>query len=82
MKQHLTTLHRIPVNKRLLWDYPWDASEYKTERFFKWYLARVLANGTAQDVRMISTALIKKYLDDLIGIPGYIREFWSWYVNK
>jgi hypothetical protein len=82
MKQSAVTLHGIPVNERLLWDYTWDRADYGTERFFKWYLARVLANGTTKDIRMIDITLIRKYLNSLIGIPRAVREFWSWYVNR
>ncbi len=76
------TLYGIPVNENLLWDYDWSEKEYKTETFFKWYLARVLSNGTAKDLGAIRFSSIRKYLSDLIGIPRQVREFWHWYMQK
>ena len=76
------TLYDIPVNEDLIWDYEWKKEEYKTEKFFKWYLARVLTYGTAKDLRHIDFKIIKKYLDDLIGVPKRIKEFWRWYLEK
>jgi hypothetical protein len=81
MKESETTLHGILVNRRLLWDCAWPDADYKSEDFFKWYLARVLANGTADDLRAIDFKIIKRYLDALIGIPGFVREFWQWYLH-
>jgi len=81
MKETIETLYGVAVNKRLLWDYAWAEKDYKTEKFFKWYLARVLSNGTAKDLCNIDFKLIKKHLDDLMGVPRFIREFWKWYLS-
>ncbi|MEO0122441.1 MAG: hypothetical protein ABIL69_00325 [candidate division WOR-3 bacterium] len=53
MKRRKKTLYGIPVNENLIWDYDWSEEEYKTEKFFKWYLARVLSNGTAKDLKIL-----------------------------
>jgi len=76
------TLYNIPVNEKLIWDYEWKDEDYKTDRFFKWYLARVLSYGSKEDIRNIEFSIIKKYLDVLIGVPGRVKEFWEWYLTK
>jgi len=75
------TLYGIPVNKNLIWDYDWSEKEYKTEKFFKWYLARVLSNGTAKDLGNIRLSFVRKRLSGLIGVPRIVREFWHWYLQ-
>jgi hypothetical protein len=52
------TLYNIPVNEKLIWDYKFESQDYQTERFYKWYLARVLDNGTARDVTQIPFKII------------------------
>lgn len=74
------TLYNIPVNENLIWDYDWEKEDYKTEKFFKWYLARVLSNGTAKDLRRINFEIIKKYLKKL-NIPRRIARFWFHYFD-
>ena len=74
------TLYDIPVNENLIWDYDFKESDYKTERFFKWYLARVLSYGTAYDIRYIKPHIIKKYLPEL-NLPRRIAKFWFNYLN-
>jgi hypothetical protein len=69
------TLYGIPVNENLLWDYDWSEKEYKTEGFFKWYLARVLSNGTAKDITNIDYEIVKKYLREL-NIARRLARFW------
>ncbi len=78
MKKRRKTLYGIPVNENLIWDYDWPEEEYKTENFFKWYLARVLSNGTAKDLKNIDFDIIKKYLKEL-NIPRQIARFWFHY---
>ncbi|MCK4453232.1 hypothetical protein KAT67_08715 [candidate division WOR-3 bacterium] len=82
MKASKKTLYGIPVNEKLIWDYDWSEQEYKTEKFFKWYLARVLSNGTAEDLKNIDFTLINKYLSNIIGIPRFVRSFWEWYLGE
>lgn len=82
MKASKKTLYGIPVNEKLIWDYDWSEQEYKTEKFFKWYLAQVLSNGTAEDLKNIDFTLIKKYLGNIIGIPRFVRSFWEWYLGE
>lgn len=69
------TLYNIPVNENLIWDYDWEKEECKTERFFKWYLARILSYGTAKDLKHIDFEIIKKELKNL-NIPKRIARFW------
>lgn len=81
MEKEKKTLYGIPVNESLMWDFDWSEEEYKTEKFFKWYLARVLSNGTAEDLKNIDFKVIKKYLNNLIRVPRFIRNFWEWYLE-
>lgn len=74
------TLHRIPVNEALIWDYHWKEEDYKTERFLKWYLARVLSNGTAKDLKYVDFNIIAKYLKEL-NISRKIAKFWFYYLG-
>jgi hypothetical protein len=74
------TLYNIPVNEALIWDYDWKEEDYKTERFFKWYLARVLSNGTAKELKYIDFKLIQKYIKEL-NIPRRIARFWFHYLG-
>lgn len=76
------TLYDIPVNEDLIWDYEWKEEEYRTEKFFKWYLARVLTYGTAREISQIDFKIVAKYIDELIGVPRRIKEFWKWYLKK
>lgn len=80
MKASKKTLYGIPVNEKLIWDYDWSEQEYKTEKFFKWYLARVLSNGTAEDLKNIDFTLLKKYLGKL-NIARRIARFWFHYLE-
>lgn len=69
------------MNKSLLWDYDWKPEEYATERFIRWYIARVLSRGTDADVKEIDPRLIAKYLE-ILAIPRRIREFWEWWLKE
>lgn len=64
------------VNKNLLWDYDWKEEQYESEEFKRWYIARVLSRGTAEDVRNVGIPLIKEYLPK-ITVPLRIREYWE-----
>ena len=72
------TLFNIPVNEKLIWDYHFEKEEFQTERFFKWYLARVLDNGTSKDVAQIPFKIILTYLSSL-RISRDVKTFWEWY---
>lgn len=74
------TLYDIPVNENLIWDYEWKDEDCGTELFFKWYLARVLSNGTAKDLKHIEFKVIGKYLREL-NIPRVIAKFWFHYLG-
>ncbi len=74
------TLYDIPVNPALIWDYDWKEEDYKTERFFKWYLARVLSNGTAKELKHIDFKIIAKYLKEL-NLPREIAKLWFRYLG-
>ena len=76
------TLYDIPVNEDLIWDYEWKEEDYRTEKFFKWYLARVLSCGTAKEISEIDWKIIAEYLDSLVGVPERVREFWKWFLEK
>lgn len=74
------TLFSINVNKRLIWDYPWKEDEYQSPNFFKWYLSRVLNNGTYNDVRQIPLSVIREYLSEL-NLSRKVEDFWKWYLE-
>jgi hypothetical protein len=75
------TLYGIEVNETLIWDYDWCVEEYETERFFRWYLGRLLSSGTAKDVKTVPYVIISEYLDDL-RLPGNVRAFWAGYFGR
>lgn len=69
------------VNLNLLWDcdkaaLP-DSDDPAFERF---YVTRVLTNGTAADLRAVGFDRIRRLLPDL-WLPASIREFWEWYFD-
>ena len=70
----------IPVNPALVWDYEIPAEGEQTEAFRRWYLARVLTRGGADDLRAIRVQTIYDYFPDL-NLPAEIRRFWQWYFN-
>ena len=72
----------MKVNHALLWDTDWKPVDFATNRFRRWYVARVLANGTAEDVRGLEEAFedIPNCLDEP-GIPRRVRRFWEWYLE-
>jgi hypothetical protein len=71
----------MKVNKALLWDMPWTEADYETERFRRWYYARVLERGTAAEVRELDFALIARWLPEM-RIPREVRRFWEWYLGS
>ena len=71
----------MTVNKNLIWDYDWKETDYDTEEFKCWYIARVLSRGTMQDVRGVGIPLIKEYLPK-ITVPLRIREYWEFYFGR
>ncbi|MEK7767409.1 MAG: hypothetical protein AAB368_14360 [bacterium] len=70
----------MKVNRALLWDMDWKPEEYATERFRRWYSARVLSNGNAEDIRGLEEAFddIPRCLEGP-GIPRSVRQYWKWY---
>ena len=77
----MKTLHNIEVNPALLWDYDFSPEQMQEEKFFIWYLGRLLDRGTAAEVKRIPTAVVAQYLERL-SIPRRVRRFWQWYLNK
>lgn len=74
------TKYNILINKELLWDYHFEEDEYQTDYFFKWYLARVLNNGTIKDIKDIPLTVIKGNLAQL-NLSSKIHKFWEWYLR-
>lgn len=70
----------MKVNKNLIWDYSYTDAETESESFKRWYLARVLMRGGAQDIRDVGVETIRIYLPRLT-LPKRIRVFWDWYFN-
>ena len=77
----IKTIHNVPVNPELIWDYSFSDEEFQTETFFKWYLARVLNQGNRHDLRGISFALIEHYLP-MLNISNTTRRFWERYFRE
>ncbi len=75
------TLFNIPVIEKLIWDYRFESQDFQTQRFFKWYLARVLDQGTSRDIAQIPIEIIAKYLNG-IRISRDVRAFWEWYFHQ
>jgi hypothetical protein len=67
----------LPVNPDLVWDYDLPAEE-QSEAFRRWYIARVLTRGRAEDIRAIGLRTIYAYLPHLV-LPARIARFWEWY---
>jgi hypothetical protein len=68
----------VKINQDLLWDCKPTDAEMATKAFERFYVTRVLSNGTMKDVRDIGLELIRQTLPDL-WLPAAIREFWEWY---
>ncbi|RLD05014.1 MAG: hypothetical protein DRI32_04730 [Chloroflexi bacterium] len=68
----------IKINPNLVWDYDIPTEDEQTEAFRKWYLARVLSRGNADDLREVGIDLIYDYFPSL-KLPAKIRNFWGWY---
>ena len=67
----------MKTNPHLIWDYTFSEAEQKTDYFKRWYIARVLQRGGADDIQGIGLPTIQKHLPDL-NLPAPIREFWNW----
>lgn len=72
--------HSIPINPDLVWDYDIPSEAKQSEEFRRWYIARVLTRGCAEDLKAIGFNTIYAYLPTL-NLPGEIRHFWEWYFN-
>lgn len=66
------------INTSLLWDSPFSDQDHEAEAFRRWYVARVLTNGTVDDIRAVGVDTIRDYLPQL-WLPSAIRHFWEWY---
>jgi hypothetical protein len=75
-----TTKYNIHINKELIWDYHFDEDEYNSDYFFKWYLTRILNNGTIKDIKNIPIEAIKKNFTELT-LSSNVHKFWEWYLS-
>jgi len=73
-------LPRLPVNPDLVWDYDLPVEGQQSEAFRRWYVARVLTRGRAEDIRAIGLHTIYAYLPQLT-LPARIHRFWEWYFS-
>ncbi len=69
------------VNRKLLWDYDWDESEFDTEEFERWYVQRVLTRGCSADVEKVGIEKIRELFDSL-HLPPKIKRFWEWALEE
>ncbi len=67
------------IDPRLVWDYPLTPEVCATEAFERWYVARVLARGTLQDLKHLGLVRIRRHLP-AITLPKDTRAFWEWYL--
>ena len=74
------TLYEININKGLIWDYHFREEQYKTEKFFLWYLSRLLNNGNSKDIQSVPLNIIKENLIKL-KLSNKVRHFWTWYFD-
>jgi len=77
VSSRLAPLH---VNPDLVWDYDLPVKEQQSEAFRRWYVARVLTRGRAEDIRATGLRTIYTYLPQLT-LPTRIRRFWKWYFS-
>jgi hypothetical protein len=70
----------ILVNPDLVWDYEIPPENEQSEAFRRWYIARVLTRGRADDLKAIGLKTIYRYFSSL-NLPGEIRRFWEWYFS-
>ena len=71
----------MKVNRSLIWDYAFSEKDYDTDTFKEWYLARVLSNGSAEDIRNAGgvEAVRQYYLK--LHLPLEVERLWSWYLG-
>ena len=69
------------VNKKLIWDYDWDESEYDMEEFERWYVRRVLTRGMQEDIDRMGLSVIYKYWRGL-RLPEYVAHYWDWFFSR
>ena len=68
----------VRVNPQLVWDYDVSDEEKQSEAFRRWYVARVLTKGRAEDLRDLGLRTIYAYLPHIV-LPSRITRFWEWY---
>lgn len=71
----------MKVNKQLIWDYDFSEKDYGTEAFIDWYLCRVLARGSFQDVRDAGGVVAVRNHFPHIFLPLEVERLWSWYLG-
>jgi hypothetical protein len=71
----------VIVNQALIWDYEFSPEDIKTDSFRRWYVARVLARGGAEDIRAVGIETIERELPHL-NLHPVIRSFWTWYFGE
>ena len=77
----MKTLYDVEINPALMWDYAFSPAEMREERFFIWYLGRLLERGTAAEVKRIPREAIAQYLERL-SLSQRVRRFWQWYLQE
>ena len=70
----------MKINSRLIWDYSFSENDLLSEAFKKWYLARALSEGSAQDIRDAGGVdEVRRYFRHL-HLPLEVERLWSWYL--
>ena len=71
----------MKINRRLIWDYEFPPKSLESDSFKKWYLARVLSSGSAQDIRDAGgSEAVRRYFRQL-HLPLETERLWSWYLE-
>jgi hypothetical protein len=70
------TRYDIEVFPELLWDYAVPEDRWLTEEFFRFYLSRLLNEGTSREVRAVPYGVIRAYLPRL-SLRADVRRLWE-----
>jgi len=71
----------MKVNRWLIWDYDFSEEILRSESFKKWYLARALSRGSAQDIREAGGTEAVRQCFPSLHLPLEIERLWSWYLE-
>jgi hypothetical protein len=71
----------VRIRKRYLWDVDAERADIGSESFRRFYIERILQNGTMDDIRDIGLPEIRRVLPR-INLSREVRDFWEWYFDR